>query len=238
MPHSRQAAWKTTKQFIHEVKEEARKMLKMPPVSEEDLDRAAEQLMKVTPMDLALYLKIQDEFCVKCGECCRRCDPILVGKEEVKRIAAYLGTSYKRLKRKLRLAPAERKGFFHMPGRPCPFLRGNLCSIYPVRPEVCRLFPFGEPFEDAAEGRRNLVIPSYCPAVKRIMVYRLTGLTIYAYLERKYPDMFRRLLEERRRLMEEWLGPDELKRARETGRLTPALAHKILAFVDRLAGGR
>ena len=50
----------------------------------------------------------------------------------------------------------------HCPDRPCPFLSGNRCAIYPVRPVACRQFMvFGRPCgagEDPYHTRRDDVL--------------------------------------------------------------------------------
>ena len=45
----------------------------------------------------------------------------------------------------------------------CPFLVKGGCSIHPVKPEQCRLFPFWpELIEDKREWRKTA---SYCPGI-------------------------------------------------------------------------
>lgn len=39
---------------------------------------------------------------------------------------------------------------------PCPFLKYNMCSIYPVRPEGCKFFPLALDFKDYGTGCEGL----------------------------------------------------------------------------------
>jgi Fe-S-cluster containining protein len=55
-----------------------------------------------------------------------------------------------------------------IPEKPCPFLRGKLCSIYAHRPHACRLYPQFTPdfrynLEDTIEGA------SYCPIIYNVV---------------------------------------------------------------------
>jgi Fe-S-cluster containining protein len=185
--------------FFNDVEAEARrdimKRFKDPEVVE-DFERAVESpdWRLITVVDVALLLKKQDAWCKKCGECCRRNNPILLKRSEVAVIAKHLGSSYKKLKKRLKLVPARRQGYFYMPATPCPFLRGNRCSIYAVRPEVCRLFPAGKIIYDMKlidEGRKLFInfFPTYCNAFKEMFVIKLKALTFQYYIKRKRPEL-------------------------------------------------
>jgi Fe-S-cluster containining protein len=55
-----------------------------------------------------------------------------------------------------------------IPVKPCPMLRGNLCSIYAHRPHACRIYPQFTPdfrynLEDTIEGA------AYCPIIYNVL---------------------------------------------------------------------
>jgi Fe-S-cluster containining protein len=189
----------SARKFFSEVEARARRdVTKWPSYPEimEDFERAVESpIWKcITVLDVALLLKKQDTLCRKCGECCRRNNPILLSRSEVAVIAKYLGIPYKKLKKRLKLIPAQPQGHFHMPAGPCPFLKRNRCSIYPVRPEVCRFFPVGKIVQELElidEGRKQRIefFPTYCNVLKELFVRKLEGLTLRYYMERKRPDL-------------------------------------------------
>jgi Fe-S-cluster containining protein len=93
--------------------------------------------------------------CQQCGNCCRlRFIPILQSDID-------------------RMASAGHKDFYEKKGREfamkrkkgrCMFLKNDSCSIYLVRPDVCREFPFfkqwGIPYCRAV---------SYCPAIEAML---------------------------------------------------------------------
>ncbi len=76
--------------------------------------------------------------CTTCAACCRN-NWIPVEEHEVERLAGAL-----------RLSPAEVRALYvtHDEGedgidaRPCPFLSGNLCTVYEARPDCCRTYPY------------------------------------------------------------------------------------------------
>jgi Fe-S-cluster containining protein len=93
-----------------------------------------------------------------CGNCCRTNTDIPVYPLELAGIYWYVIEKLQgplREKLKAQLASHEGKP-------PCPFLIDNSCSIYPLRPGVCRLFVvFGRPCgpgEDAYHTRRQDVL--------------------------------------------------------------------------------
>lgn len=96
-----------------------------------------------------IYLKIRrlckeifDYYgCQRCGNCCRFFSPS-VNPDDIRRLSRY--------KRNMKTRDFLNKyciyfGFKlneYMLKTPCPFLTGNKCSVYPVRPLLCRTFPF------------------------------------------------------------------------------------------------
>jgi len=129
---------------------------------------------QVTNKELEALIMIQDSLCKRCGECCRRCSPILVSREEVENIARFLNVSPGSLRKRLNLKPSGFEGWFNMPGRPCRFLEDNHCSIYPVRPQACRDFPGGY-LKLKVETEGILEIPAYCSIVEKFFEERILG---------------------------------------------------------------
>ena len=83
--------------------------------------------------------------CQRCGQCCgdisRKKRKILLLKSEVKRIADITGLREEGFATKL---PANGPYRYVMKkkGGKCVFLERNSCKIYPLRPIVCRTYPF------------------------------------------------------------------------------------------------
>jgi Fe-S-cluster containining protein len=189
-------------EFKKQVRKQCEKMIKpnMRAELQRDLDEAERIVFsQITKIELENLLMIQDKLCKKCGECCRRCTPILVSREELENIADYLNTPYKKLRKKLILTPAEGKpGWFNMAAAPCLFLKNNECSIYPVRPQVCRQFPAGYITATVIEDK-ILEIPTYCSIVLQFYAIRLVGHAIRLKMEREEPELaasIRRSIEE------------------------------------------
>jgi Fe-S-cluster containining protein len=77
--------------------------------------------------------------CRSCANCCRSQHPVF-SRKEVQRIAAYLGLTAEEVWSRYLTSDAE-TGKYITRDLPCPFLDGNLCSIYEVRPAVCADYP-------------------------------------------------------------------------------------------------
>ena len=97
--------------------------------------------------------KVEVPFvCDQRGDCCRETPFLVVSDQE----ADLLQTQAQG--RRLLFAPHDERGFVRLLGKPCPFLEGNACGVYDIRPYNCRRFICGrpsgsdEPFEMTAQG--------------------------------------------------------------------------------------
>jgi hypothetical protein len=79
--------------------------------------------------------------CRQCGECCQGAGGILVTPAETRALAEYLGLSPREFARRYLvdspLGPqvAEKDGA-------CVFLQEARCRVHPVKPRICREWPF------------------------------------------------------------------------------------------------
>lgn len=80
--------------------------------------------------------------CQACGHCCQNKD-IQLNPYEVVRLADFLGLSTGRFLDKF-IRPGSPFLFFSGNNDTCPFLTEQGCSVHPVRPLVCRLYPLGK----------------------------------------------------------------------------------------------
>jgi Fe-S-cluster containining protein len=99
--------------------------------------------------------------CTKCANCCKTLE-VAITKQECKRIADHLGTGHRAFMEKYITAI---DGGFVMKSKPCPFLVDDKCSVYAVRPQSCRDYPYLE----KVDFRARLIIfiqnTGVCPIV-------------------------------------------------------------------------
>ncbi|HVU10578.1 MAG TPA: YkgJ family cysteine cluster protein [Phototrophicaceae bacterium] len=107
--------------------------------------------------------------CKQCANCCRVLDVCLV-PPDIDRLSTALNISIDEVVD--RYADEElgavQGEWAVIPVKPCPMLRGNLCSIYAHRPHACRIYPQFTPdfrynMEDTIEGA------SYCPIIYNVL---------------------------------------------------------------------
>ena len=79
--------------------------------------------------------------CTTCANCCREMKPTF-SEEDVSRVAGRLGMDLQQFINTYlqKTEPGESKPW-ETRITPCPFLKGNLCSIYEDRPGDCRDYP-------------------------------------------------------------------------------------------------
>ena len=88
--------------------------------------------------------------CTQCGDCCRNREDIILTPYDLFQIAKYLQLRPGEiLRRYCTLSIDPSTGLPAVTLKPnkrthaCPFLKNNLCSVQPVKPTMCALFPLG-----------------------------------------------------------------------------------------------
>ncbi len=95
---------------------------------------------KIDSIVNGLYKKISSQIdCKTCANCCKEMQPELEN-EDITNLAKGLGITSAQLKEQY-LAIDRESGEYIFNKKPCPFLRSNLCSCYPYRPEACASYP-------------------------------------------------------------------------------------------------
>ena len=124
-----------------------------------------------------------------CTNCCTQQGFVYLTPADLKRIAAFLGLTEAEFERRhiyrtrhlLRLRVPRHTQ--------CHFLREGGCSIHPVKPVQCRIFPFWpELVENKREWRKTA---GYCPGIgKGELVQIATARDQASEMRQAYPGMY------------------------------------------------
>jgi Fe-S-cluster containining protein len=115
-----------------------------------------------TVHDLFRQLSAQID-CTQCGNCCKVVQPSLT-VADIKRLARQLELTTNEFK--LRLLKEKDKGEgFVFKVQPCPFLKGNRCTVYENRPRDCRSYPHLNKREFVFRVNQAFSNCSVCPIV-------------------------------------------------------------------------
>ncbi len=115
--------------------------------------------------------------CTTCGNCCRVVVPTL-SEKDVERLARHLGmTNAHFVSKYLQRAERTEDHPWIMRERPCPFLKGNLCSVREHRPANCRDYPYLDKPDFTFRTLSMIGRLSECPAVFEVWeeLKRVTG---------------------------------------------------------------
>ena len=110
-----------------------------PYFEDENFDKLSKDRIGIVCLPI-FYAKITLKLvhslfvCQHCNQCCTKCE-VRVDDIEVPIIANYLNVRTRKIKHLL----DNENNFKHSP---CLFLKENRCSIYPVRPLTCMIYPF------------------------------------------------------------------------------------------------
>jgi Fe-S-cluster containining protein len=102
--------------------------------------------------------------CTKCANCCRTLR-IVITDDDIPRIAGRLGMGRDEFGAAY-LERGEEEGRYRVKTTPCSFLGGDSkCTIYDVRPEKCRGYPFTDKPDFAFSTITHANNAVVCPAV-------------------------------------------------------------------------
>lgn len=104
--------------------------------------------------------------CKRCAKCCRDASErerrILLLPLEAKQIAKTVGFPLESFCRKTGLQPFALEMKKDSEGN-CIFLKGNECQIYPIRPLICRFYPFW--LEKRSDGAFSFNVTDECMGI-------------------------------------------------------------------------
>jgi hypothetical protein len=112
--------------------------------------------------------------CCACANCCKVVSPRLSHKD-ILRLANHLGIGKADLINQY-LRPSGEKGTYAPAQMPCPFLRGQRCSVYEARPDDCRSFPHLHKREFRSRLIGVVENCSICPIVYNVVERLKSGL--------------------------------------------------------------
>jgi uncharacterized protein len=134
-----------------------------------------------------LYAEVSSKIdCRTCGNCCRELGAAM-GAKDIARLARAEHLTPAEFKLKY-LDKTHEKGKFVVKQRPCPFLSGNVCRRYDVRPKSCAEFPFLHKRDFTTRSIMVLWNLELCPIVYN--VYELLKQEV------KYIELSRRVAKE------------------------------------------
>jgi len=102
---------------------------------EKELLEMYHEIIETEPLKFKILKKIK---CKRCGWCCKAQNAMLT-IEDVKRLMTHLGYNYQKFHEKY----LDKDMKIPYLKSPCPFLDNeNRCTIYNIRPKVCKIYPF------------------------------------------------------------------------------------------------
>jgi Fe-S-cluster containining protein len=124
-----------------------------------------------------------------CTNCCTQKGFVYLTESDLTRIAKYLGMPPADFERRY-VYRTTRQLRLRVPRQvQCHFLRDGGCSIHPVKPAQCRIFPFWpELVDDKREWRKTA---AWCPGIGKgelVQIETATGLA--REMREAYPHMY------------------------------------------------
>ncbi|MBS1825916.1 MAG: YkgJ family cysteine cluster protein [Acidobacteria bacterium] len=124
-----------------------------------------------------------------CTACCEQKGWVYVTESDVERAASFLALSKEEFEQRYVVRTRHRLRLRKPKDAQCHFLRQGGCSIHPVKPVQCRLFPFWpELVSDRGEWRKT---GGYCPGIGQGPLIQIgTALETAQEMETAYPALY------------------------------------------------
>jgi Fe-S-cluster containining protein len=124
-----------------------------------------------------------------CTNCCNVEGFVYLTEEDLRRAARYLGLSPEEFEKRYVYRTRRRLRLRKPRHAQCHFLLEDGCSIHPVKPTQCRLFPFWpELVEDAGAWKATAV---RCPGIGKGPLIQIgTALETADEMRRAYPALY------------------------------------------------
>lgn len=105
--------------------------------------------------------------CIRCAKCCgdteEKVRKILLLESEARRIAFQTSRAVKDFAERVEDSQPYAYQMVKTEAGKCIFLKNNSCSIYPIRPLICKFYPFE--LKKDSNGEYAFTYTSECPAI-------------------------------------------------------------------------
>lgn len=190
------------------VLEKAKSRLDLDKVEMNDLLLAVSSLGLLLETEMALIYALQDQICTRCGNCCTENTSLRAQKQELKQIAEFKSISYKKLKKKIKARP-RKDGSMRVTRRPCPFYE-NGCSVYHIRPGVCRSYPTNKLLAALAGGYNQY--PENCEIADDLLAELVIKRALEEKMYRENPELMKDIAEKKRDELNRLSGMNQTQR--------------------------
>jgi Fe-S-cluster containining protein len=124
-----------------------------------------------------------------CTVCCRRKGFVYLTEDDVARAATFLGMTPAVFEKRFIYRTKNLRRLRIPRAGQCRFLAADGCSIHPVKPTQCRIFPFWP--EVAESGRDWRQAAAWCPGIGKGELVRIeTARTLAREMRAAYPSMY------------------------------------------------
>jgi len=93
-------------------------------------------------VDACRYCGEEIFTCQQCGECCKGYGGTYVSRADVEAIAAYIGVDPAHIEEAYCTRSGDRLVLVQQESGFCIFWKDRICSIHPVKPKMCRAWPY------------------------------------------------------------------------------------------------
>jgi len=124
-----------------------------------------------------------------CTACCQRKGFVYLTEDDIARAAEFLGMTAAAFEKRFIYRTKNLRRLRIPRGGLCRFLRADGCSIHPVKPTQCRIFPFWPELTESRRAWRRTA--AWCPGIGQGELVQIeTARTLAAEMRAAYPSMY------------------------------------------------